>query len=404
MISRFNWCRTFRRRSFVGALSLLVLSAGLLGGWGSTSLAAAATVAGCGSTLAIGVQTSASGPAAQYGQSTYDAAQIWAKKVNASGGINGAKVTLVERDDAYNPATSVQVARYLSQVADVKFVLGPLAPAVIGPAAPVYTQAGIPELAADAENTTFDANSPSTATAFTTGSSRNPITAAVFNYLEKKGITKVGFIGSTDVVGVGVESSFKQYFDGKHGPKDVGGIQLMSPTATEVVPQIQALKNAGAQVVYVGVTLPTEQDIVLNAIESIHWTVPVTGPFSVGQGVTWTSYPNEAKISFYPQYLLNMANNKAAAPVDKLLASTPELDQAMFTYLDGLILQKVFTEAKSCSTKKVLGELRHFKGTVLGMPIQFTPGADRFGPTAASLVMASTSKVGAYSQAVPVGS
>jgi len=66
-----------------------------------------------------------SGPASAYG-AIGKAIQAYFDKVNAEGGVNGRKLTLISLDDGYNPAKTVEVARKLVEEEEVLAVFQPL--------------------------------------------------------------------------------------------------------------------------------------------------------------------------------------------------------------------------------------------------------------------------------------
>jgi branched-chain amino acid transport system substrate-binding protein len=75
--------------------------------------------------IKIGQTIAYSGPASAYGVlgKTEDA---YFKTINAKGGINGRKITLISRDDAYQPPKAVENARRLVEEDEVAFVFGVL--------------------------------------------------------------------------------------------------------------------------------------------------------------------------------------------------------------------------------------------------------------------------------------
>src|SRR2546425_478269 len=58
------------------------------------------------SEVVLGISAPLSGPAAAWGSISM-AAEAWAKHVNAQGGVNGRKLRVVIKDDAYNPGQAV---------------------------------------------------------------------------------------------------------------------------------------------------------------------------------------------------------------------------------------------------------------------------------------------------------
>lgn len=66
-----------------------------------------------------------SGPASAYG-TIGKAMTAYFDKVNASGGINGRKISFISADDAYNPAKSVEQTRKLVEQDEVLAMVGSL--------------------------------------------------------------------------------------------------------------------------------------------------------------------------------------------------------------------------------------------------------------------------------------
>ena len=58
------------------------------------------------SEVVLGITAPLSGPAAAWGSISL-AAEAWARHVNAAGGVNGRKLRVVVKDDAYKPGQAV---------------------------------------------------------------------------------------------------------------------------------------------------------------------------------------------------------------------------------------------------------------------------------------------------------
>jgi branched-chain amino acid transport system substrate-binding protein len=78
-----------------------------------------------GKTLKLGAVLSMTGAGAVYGVGTKNGADLAVDTINASGGVNGAMVSLTTRDDASDKAQSAQVAQTLIQQDQVLGLLGP---------------------------------------------------------------------------------------------------------------------------------------------------------------------------------------------------------------------------------------------------------------------------------------
>lgn len=102
-------------------------------------------------TIKIGVAGPHSGDLASYGIPTLRAANIYAKKINAAGGLLGKQIQIISVDDVCKPEIAVNVANKL--VSDgVVFVLGHICSGATKPALGIYKAAGIPAMSPSATN------------------------------------------------------------------------------------------------------------------------------------------------------------------------------------------------------------------------------------------------------------
>ena len=86
------------------------------GGGGSTS---------CTQPIKIGLLAPFSGIAASVGRNMGEGISIAANELNAAGGVNGCQVTIVQRDDEFDPAKDAQGARELVDQEHVQAIIGP---------------------------------------------------------------------------------------------------------------------------------------------------------------------------------------------------------------------------------------------------------------------------------------
>ena len=91
-------------RKFAAYVGVLALSGGVL----TTVALSDSPAAGAASApIKIGLVCSCTGPLAAAGVDVPPVYKAWADSVNASGGINGHKISIIQKDDASNPTTSV---------------------------------------------------------------------------------------------------------------------------------------------------------------------------------------------------------------------------------------------------------------------------------------------------------
>lgn len=100
-------------------VTLFVAACGSTGGGGGGGNSYA------GKTIKLGAVYSITGAGGVYGPQSRDGAMLAVNQINASGGVNGAKISLTVEDDASDKAQSAQKAQALIQQDNVLAVLGP---------------------------------------------------------------------------------------------------------------------------------------------------------------------------------------------------------------------------------------------------------------------------------------
>lgn len=91
--------------------------------------------------VVLGITAPLSGPAAAWGSISV-AAEAWARRINAAGGINGRKLRVIVKDDAYNPG---QAVANVNEMKDSVFALvALLGTAVLNANKDTVAEAGLP--------------------------------------------------------------------------------------------------------------------------------------------------------------------------------------------------------------------------------------------------------------------
>ncbi len=105
---------------------LKTLYGGMLAGVGFPALAQKAATPGVSDKeIRIGQTLPLSGPAAAYGVGAKSMA-AWFESVNAAGGVNGRKLTLIQLDDGYSPPKTMEQTRRLVEREQVAFIAMPI--------------------------------------------------------------------------------------------------------------------------------------------------------------------------------------------------------------------------------------------------------------------------------------
>lgn len=90
----------------------------------SSSGSASGTGAAAGGEIKVGVVAPISGAAAMVGDTEIKGVELAAKQINAAGGVNGKKITLIKEDDQQDPKTAVAAVNKLVSSDQVSAVIG----------------------------------------------------------------------------------------------------------------------------------------------------------------------------------------------------------------------------------------------------------------------------------------
>jgi ABC-type branched-subunit amino acid transport system substrate-binding protein len=217
-------------------------------------------------TISLGVLSPLSGPVAAIGKPLTAGQETYFHAVNAGGGIDGWKVKLVERDTKYDPQTEVQAFNRIA--GDVAFIgqsLGSPTTKAIQPLA--HQQNMLIGAAAQDSSLVTD---PAMAVIGTPYAIDN---ANALDYIAKQNANaKVGIIYQNDAYG---EDGLRGY----HAGVDTYHLDSVAETTykvgdTDLTAQVQKMRSAGAQYVFVV------------AVPSVAATIVGTGA-SQGYNPTW---------------------------------------------------------------------------------------------------------------------
>ncbi|OAT81236.1 ABC transporter substrate-binding protein [Desulfotomaculum copahuensis] len=106
------------------------------------------TQSGAAKTIKIGFFAPETGPEAADGTSAYNSAKLAVEQINAGGGINGAKLELVNYDDQLDTKQAVSIAQKLTTRDGVAAVVSGSYSGPTRAAAPIFQQAKIPMISA----------------------------------------------------------------------------------------------------------------------------------------------------------------------------------------------------------------------------------------------------------------
>jgi branched-chain amino acid transport system substrate-binding protein len=280
---------SFKRRTVIAAC---------IAAMGGVSMASAQAA----DTIKIGLVTALSGQSAQAGESITRGLSVAIDEINAKGGLlGGRKVQLVSRDDEGNPAKGVVAARELIFKEKVAVLFGGLDTPVSMAIVPIANQEKVPFMGPWAAGTGITKNGANPNFAFRVSAVDEIVDKGMLAYAQKTfKAAKPGMILVNNAWGESNEKGLVAALNEK-GMKPAG-IEKFEGSDVDVVPQLNRLKAAGADALFmVGNVGPSSQ--VVKSLDRMGWRVPVVSHWGPAGGrFTELAGPNAKHVHFVQTY------------------------------------------------------------------------------------------------------
>lgn len=199
--------------------------------------------------IVIGVAGPHTGPNASFGEQYWHGASQAADDINAAGGINGEKITLIKADDACEPKQAVAVANRLVDQDKAKAVVGHFCSSSTVPASEIYDEAGIIAITPGSTNPLITERNQAAMFRMCGRDDQQGVVAAdyIVNVLKAK---KVAIVHDKDTYGQGLAGAAKTQLN-KLGVTEVlfEGLTRGEKDFNALVTKLRA---SGAEVVYFG--------------------------------------------------------------------------------------------------------------------------------------------------------
>ena len=183
-----------------------------------------ATAAQAADEIKIGYLVAKSGPFVSLSKTNTIGAQIAVDEINANGGINGKKLTIVEFDTAGNPGQAVVGLRRLAQDEDVLAIVGPFSSSECKVAFPQGERAGVVTMS-------MASSAPKLAEKFSYGF-RNTTNEGIMISRAVKTLKKVDPNAKTSAIAYATDDAVSVAIGTKILPKVLGAAEL--PVGNEV--------------------------------------------------------------------------------------------------------------------------------------------------------------------------
>ena len=273
--TRVTSTHLFRRLRVLGSAAAgAVLAAGLAAGCSSGG---GGSSAASGTPLTVCEIAATSGPFAQLGGNDELGATAWAAMVNKAGGVLGHKITLVQENDASDPATAAALVRKCVTQVHANFIFGPEETATASAAVPIANdlkevtlgwQSGWAGQGISAANLTSYAF-PGIGNVFFADD-----LATITQLIVPRHYTRVAVIEDNAPGGLG-NTQYMQSLASQNGYSVVAS-QITNPGATDDTPQALNLLKANPQIIVLGLIPGPDTITFIKAVRAQNPTIPIS--------------------------------------------------------------------------------------------------------------------------------
>jgi len=340
--------------------------------------------------IVIGVSNVQTGPSRFLGQNLLQGSMAYFERVNRTGGIHGRKISIVLKDDKYEPNPAVTNTQELIEKDKVFFLFDYVGTPTLTRVLPLlkYCEAEkivnvAPFTGADPQRTP-----PYDRFVFNVRASYREETRALVRYFYAKGYRRIGFLGQADAYGKSGEIGVTEALAELHlGITESVTYRRNQSFETDLTAQVKILRDAGADaVIAVGVYGPCGAFI--RDARMAGWHVPIANVSFVG-AETLLQKLREASTALRTDLTSNLVNSQVVPSPDDLRYSLVSDYRAHvapeaygFTSLEGWLNAAVVTEAlrragKAASREDFIRSLESMHGwdPGLGVQLEFSPSS-----------------------------
>ncbi len=232
-------------------------------------LIATATVAQAAPTIRIGGLFSVSGPASFLGEPERNTLEMLAQEINASGGVNGAKIELFIYDTQGDVTKAVQLATKLIKNDKVVAIIGPSTTGESMAVIPLAQRERIPLISCAAG---VKITEPVKAWVFKTPANDQVAAKKIYSFAAKKGQKRIAILTVSDSFGTSGREQLKA-LAAKMGLTIVAD-EVYSPKDTDMTPQLTKIRAANPDAVVCWGTNPGPAVVTRN-MRQLGITIPL---------------------------------------------------------------------------------------------------------------------------------
>jgi branched-chain amino acid transport system substrate-binding protein len=334
--------------------------------------------------VVVGVTTPLSGPAALWGV-TGQGMKAWADYVNDKGGVNGRKIKVILKDDAYNPARAL--ANLQEMKGNVFAVSGLLGTAILNAAKDFFQENKIPLITAYGDVRIWEKMPKD---------KRRYVFIAYPDYedeaeyitkyaINKLGSKKLAIFYQNDDYGKEAMAGVKKVLEAEKGKGKLVGAVPYEVTERALATHALKLKETGADSVII-YTTPTHGALILKEMAKIDYRPKALTTFTLGDPImykvagevwegTYIALPGNSGVPG--------ADPAATKAVEIMLKYDPKIKGKEYLALFGAVSMMHFVEGLKKAGKnptpeamvKGMEQIKDWKPEGIGAPVTYT--ADR---------------------------
>lgn len=191
-------------------------------------------------TIRLGFIAPLTGPLGFLGEFQRNSLQVEVDRINEEGGIGGAQLEIVERDQALDPARAVQAAQEFAADDSIAFVVGPALSSFYNAVASTFEEAQKVNCQPGVATGDFSENQ----FGFRNQNYSEIDTEVLLDYAQEQGVQSFGLVYEDDDTGRGYDEALGAAAEAR-GMEYLGG-QFTRPDDQTHVPYVQALTDADA--------------------------------------------------------------------------------------------------------------------------------------------------------------
>ena len=218
----------------------------------------------------VGVMESVTGPGETYGNVAVQAKQLAVDEINAAGGINGRMLELIVEDSKCNAQDAITAYNKLTDVDDVKIILGTSCSGAMLGAAPLAEEEGVVLFSGLATN-------PDIANAgdyiFRTSMSDAQLGIDTGNELWTRGIRRLATISESTDYAEGVRRTTSDRFEELGG--EIVGAERYSSDVTDFRSQLTKLLGENPDAIHVAAQAEFSGGTVVKQLRELGYTGPI---------------------------------------------------------------------------------------------------------------------------------